>query len=566
MLEKLIGKKYSIYKRILIYVGASMALILVCMELFCVLTIKLFQEKVASTYQDTVDFYADYWGTRLRLADQSLLVLLNSACDDYFYATNGERTALEYELAKLELKNEIEETGIVYSNQLLFFYYMPERGLYVCSSYTGASVAQTSLLENIIAENIQNDKIDYGRNWTLLDVEGEKYLYQIYLAMDGYCGAAVSFADIIRGMDEIIENTNYVTITDENGLDLIGEQREQERSYYPLKAPLDMTSYKLTFMIERMNIYKQMWLITLLTVVITAVVVYVLIHSIRFQMKMLMVPLTHLNWCMLEFGKGNTQVRADGNQAVQEAQEVQNLLCSFNEMAEQITNLKISIYESELERQKIRYNYLKVQIQPHFYTNVLNLIYGLAEVGKYADIQMLSLSMAKYFRYLMDDKDDFVALRRELDCVSSYVEIQQLRYGGMVQFGLYAMVDTDRELIPPIVIQTFVENSIKYNITMIKELSVDVVIEKQDEMLCISITDNGCGFPEELIRKLSEKQDISVDGKHIGIRNVQMRIDALYEGRASMKIRNNEEKGGAMVYLTIPSQMLLSDEKGRKNP
>lgn len=559
MLEKLTGKKCSIYTKILIYVGASMALVLACMELFCVLAIRLQQKNVASTYQDTVDFYADYWGTRLQLADQSLLVFLNSSCEDYYYATYGERTALEYELAKSELVNNLEEMGTVYSNQLLFFYYMPRRSLYVRSNYTSVGT-RAKHLENKIVESIERDEIDYGRNWTVLDVDGEKYLYQIYLAIDGYCGAAISFSDILQGMEEIIEDTSYVTLTNENGKDLFEDRKMPDKAFYQLKASLYMTSYHLTFMIERMNIYRQMWLMTLLIVAITAVVIYVLIHSIRYQMKMLMVPLTHLNWCMLEFGRGNAQVRADGSRA---AQEVQELLYSFNEMAEQITNLKISVYESELEQQKIRYNYLKVQIQPHFYTNVLNLIYGLAEVRKYADIQKLSLSMAKYFRYLMDDKGDFVALRRELECVNSYVEIQQLRYGGMIRFGLYAMVDTDQELIPPIVIQTFVENSIKYNVTMIRELSVDVVIEKEDGMLCIRIDDNGCGFSEELLRKLSEKKDISVDGKHIGIRNVQMRIDSLYGGKASMEIRNDEEKGGARVRLEIPSKALPADQGER---
>lgn len=82
-------------------------------------------------------------------------------------------------------------------------------------------------------------------------------------------------------------------------------------------------------------------------------------------------------------------------------------------------------------------------------------------------------------------------------------------------------------------------------------------------MLCIRIDDNGCGFSEELLRKLSEKKDISVDGKHIGIRNVQMRIDSLYGGKASMEIRNDEEKGGARVRLEIPSKALPADQGER---
>lgn len=131
MISRLRGRKFSIYTKILFYVGASMLLVLTCMELFCVLTIRLQQKNVEETYQDTVDFYADYWGTRLGLADQSLLVLLNSSCEEFYYSTYGERTSLEYELAKRSLRKDIEETGIVYSNQLLFFVYLPNR---ICMS------------------------------------------------------------------------------------------------------------------------------------------------------------------------------------------------------------------------------------------------------------------------------------------------------------------------------------------------------------------------------------------------------------------------------------------------
>lgn len=539
----------SIYKKILIYVGTAMALILACMELFSILYIRQQQKRVMISYQDTVDFYADYWGTKLSLADQSLLVLLNSACEDYYYDTYGERTKLEYELAGRKLMQELEETGIVYSNELYFFYYQPGREIYIDSGYPAVSTVQRKQLENSMVQNIDDKTIDYGRDWTLLDVDGEKYLYQIYLAEDGYCGAVVNFSEILRGMEELVENTNYATLTDETGQDLIFGEQRHKGSYYKIKASLDKTGCDLTLMIGKVNIYRQIWLFALGVVILTAVMVTVLWHIIGYQKKELMIPLAHLNYCMKEFGQGNTQIRADESRAVQEVRE---LLNSFNEMAEQITQLKISVYEAELEKERTRYNYLKVQIQPHFYTNVLNLIYGLAEIQKYKDIQKLSLSMAKYFRYLMDDKGDLVPLRRELDCINSYVEIQQLRYGGMIRLEVYPLVDTDHEMIPPIVIQTFVENSIKYNITMIKELTVQVVIEKEYDKLLIRVEDNGCGFPEEIRAQLMDGQDISVDGKHIGIRNVQMRLEALYGKAAKMTLDNQE---GARVYLEIPSHM-----------
>lgn len=68
-------------------------------------------------------------------------------------------------------------------------------------------------------------------------------------------------------------------------------------------------------------------------------------------------------------------------------------------MDTQISRLKVEVYEKELEKQKIQSDFLRVQIQPHFYANILNLIYGLAQVKDYGAIQKLSSNTAGYFRY-----------------------------------------------------------------------------------------------------------------------------------------------------------------------
>ena len=56
-------------------------------------------------------------------------------------------------------------------------------------------------------------------------------------------------------------------------------------------------------------------------------------------------------------------------------------------MADQIQILRIDVYEKELERQRARSRFLQVQIQPHFYTNILNLIHGMAQIQDFEEIQ-----------------------------------------------------------------------------------------------------------------------------------------------------------------------------------
>ena len=110
---------------------------------------------------------------------------------------------------------------------------------------------------------------------------------------------------------------------------------------------------------------------------------------------------------MEEFSGGNTEIRLQDHTT---NREITVLYRTFNHMAEQIINLKIDVYKTSLEKEKIFNQFLRVQIQPHFYTNILNLIYTLASIKDYVTIQELTKNMAEYFRYLLSLKEDYVSV------------------------------------------------------------------------------------------------------------------------------------------------------------
>ena len=81
-------------------------------------------------------------------------------------------------------------------------------------------------------------------------------------------------------------------------------------------------------------------------------------------------PLERLRAAMENYSGGDMDTRLP---VVHDNSQIANLYRTFNNMADQIAHLKIQVYETELERQRINSNYLRIQIQPHFYTNILNL-------------------------------------------------------------------------------------------------------------------------------------------------------------------------------------------------
>lgn len=202
---------------------------------------------------------------------------------------------------------------------------------------------------------------------------------------------------------------------------------------------------------------------------------------------------------MEAFSEGRTEVRL---REYPRNNEIKVLYETFNHMAEQIMKLKIDVYENMLDKQRIQSSYLRVQIQPHLYTNILNLIYGLAEIRDYKGIQELAVYMSRYFRYLLSTKKDFVRLEQEIGCVEDYIKIQQVRYPECLDFSLECDAERKEEWVPPLLLQTFIENGIKHNITLVPRLTLHIVVRKYPGSLVFLISDTGVGFRQEMLRKL----------------------------------------------------------------
>ena len=184
-------------------------------------------------------------------------------------------------------------------------------------------------------------------------------------------------------------------------------------------------------------------------------------------------PLEKLRLAMERYSEGEMDTRL---KVLNNGSQIDLLYKTYNNMADQIQNLKIQVYEKELERQRINSHFLKVQIQPHFYTNILNLIYGMAQMKDFRSIQQLSLVSGKYFRYLLGQKGTFVPLAEELNCLNSYAEIQRYRYQDKFEASMEIQEGLEEQLVLPMTVQTFFANSLKHNIMRVPLLKVKVSV------------------------------------------------------------------------------------------
>ena len=211
---------------------------------------------------------------------------------------------------------------------------------------------------------------------------------------------------------------------------------------------------------------------------------------------------------------------------------------TFNSMMDQIKELKISVYEEQLATQREELEHLQLQISPHFFMNSLYIIYGLAQVKNFKLVQEMSMCLIKYFEYISRKNMKLVKLVEEIQHIRNYIRIQELRYPNGFTYDIQAPDNLMDILVPPLVIQTFIENIIKYALTMDAPIHMGITVSPAELRngsggVRISICNTGSRIDDDVLEQLRAGKRITDErGEHIGIWNIQRRLELIYSGNS----------------------------------
>ncbi|MNC45356.1 Sensor histidine kinase YpdA [compost metagenome] len=151
--------------------------------------------------------------------------------------------------------------------------------------------------------------------------------------------------------------------------------------------------------------------------------------------------------------------------------------------------------------------------------------------------------------------EDLVPLYDEMKHVTTYLKIQMIRYKDKFTYSLEIDPLIADMLVPPMLIQNFVENSIKYAIQMNNHIQIAVRVSSFERdyypYAKISISDSGHGYPQYQLWLLNQGERISKhDDMHIGIYNAVKRLKILFKGQAEWHFYNDH---GAVSELILPA-------------
>lgn len=250
--------------------------------------------------------------------------------------------------------------------------------------------------------------------------------------------------------------------------------------------------------------------------------------------------------------------------------EIGNICKAFNRMIISIkeyidTIWEKAIQENELKEKEIEmkalYNdaqlkALQSQINPHFLFNTLNTGAQLAMMEEADKTSSFLEQVADFFRYNIQNTEQETTLKDEIALVDTFMYIMKVRFGNKFEYIKQINTEDLSLKLPRMILQPLVEDCIKHGLKDISKggeivLQVNKIINTEEQITEIRISDNGIGFPENIKENLLVKKIVSSENG-IGLSNVISRLELYFNSNNIFDIQKNTFNSGTLFILRIP--------------
>ena len=212
-------------------------------------------------------------------------------------------------------------------------------------------------------------------------------------------------------------------------------------------------------------------------------------------------------------------------------------------LEEKISKLKAAEIENEqLKRleSEAHFNSLQAKLNPHFLFNTLNSLAALVYDDPKKTEQSIVRLSELYRSVLSISNQTFVSVAEELDLIRDYLELEKLRFENQLSYEFKCPDELEDFKIPGLLIEPLVGNVIKHVVDRQGEtVRIEIIIEKDDLHLHISVIDDGPGFDEKSA------------SPGYGLTSVQERLRLVYGEDYGFTIQS-KHGGGTRVAVRIP--------------
>lgn len=312
------------------------------------------------------------------------------------------------------------------------------------------------------------------------------------------------------------------------------------------------------------QIFQTIIILIFLEICLVIILVIIITRNKKNLNARIKVPMDKLLTSLSEISKGNLDTQVESSEIVEFdilSSEVNQMMTQIKALLEQNDRKQQAIAKAELRA-------LQAQITPHFIYNSLDAIITLSELDEPERVVETTLALSNFFKLTLNNGNDWVTVKQEIEHVTSYLQILKTRYGSILEYQITIDPKIEHVKMLKMILQPIVENAMYHGIKHSRQRGVILINGRQQgESLIFEVTDNGVGMTpqqiETLQKNIRELDPTGVSGGY-GLYNIYRRLRLYFGETAELKI-DSQENHGTIVTIILPLKTDVFVEKRDEN-
>ncbi len=401
-----VASKMSLRAKLIWIVLAALFLAASFMVACTVYSLRLVEEQISSAYKELVKTYLERVESSFSTVERQLHEIVSYETELLLIGRGADTD--QTKLAQKEMMDFLSTEANLYTDMDGFFLYSPRSDSYLEGSSLSTPLEEKTVFRGKLRKYLSGDSQTVElKQWFSFQTEKAYYFLRMVRFGGCYFGAWVNTGRLLAqlGANETDKTEEYVLFATDNGEPLIvdpslhwediwfeggGESSYFSNGYLVAEAASSYGEFKMLTLVSGRAPYANLYIMCGIGVVFIAAFLLMIPFIILTIYRWVVRPVNALVGAMDRLKQGDLDSRPHQERLCKEFQILND---SFTSMSVQIKELKLSVYEEKLRKQRTQLNYYQLQIHPHFFANSLNMIYNLAQAKQYALVQKLAVDL-----------------------------------------------------------------------------------------------------------------------------------------------------------------------------